>query len=151
MQVNVPHFWRLCSANASQNDIQMKILVNSIMKFLESSLLMGFNSKQRFSSVASKKIDKTLKENNYTNELVNFMRSRNKERFFFKESDISESARLTIIELKLNLNGDNNREIIELIEATERAGSLCTRIMGAGGGGFFVCWAPPKHKAINKC
>ena len=27
----------------------------------------------------------------------------------------------------------------QLIEATERAGSLCTRVMGAGGG--FVCWA----------
>ena len=30
------------------------------------------------------------------------------------------------------------------------AGSLCTRIMGAGGGGFFVCWAPKEiHNEIK--
>ena len=30
----------------------------------------------------------------------------------------------------------------------KRAGSLCTGIMGAGGGGFIICWAP-KHKHIE--
>ena len=53
---------------------------------------------------------------------------------------------------KLNYsNGDkSNYRTNELIEATETAGSLCTRIMGAGGGGFFVCWAPKhKHQAIK--
>ena len=46
------------------------------------------------------------------------------------------------------MNGDiKNRRINEIIDATESAGSLCTRLMGAGGGGFFVCWAPPeKHE-----
>ena len=40
---------------------------------------------------------------------------------------------------------------MELIEESEKAGSLCTRIMGAGGGGFFVCWAPEyRHKAIKE-
>ena len=39
---------------------------------------------------------------------------------------------------------------MELIEESEKAGSLCTRIMGAGGGGFFICWAPEyKHQAIK--
>ena len=42
------------------------------------------------------------------------------------------------------------RVIMELIEETEKAGSLCTRIMGAGGGGFFICWAPKyKHDSIK--
>ena len=49
-------------------------------------------------------------------------------------------------------NGDiENKRINEIIEATESAGSLCTRLMGAGGVGFFVCWAPPeKHEAIKQ-
>ena len=67
---------------------------------------------------------------------------------FGSEADINHHASLTkqSRELKLQLNGDKtNQRTNELIEATERAGSLCTRIMGASGGGFFVCWAP-KHK-----
>ena len=70
---------------------------------------------------------------------------------FGSESDINDHAFLTkqSRDLKLQLNGDKtNERTNELIEATERAGSLCTRIMGAGGGGFFVCWAP-KHKHQN--
>ena len=49
------------------------------------------------------------------------------------------------------MNQDNNNsELMDLIEETERAGSLCTRIMGAGGGGFFLCWAPEyKHQQIK--
>ena len=45
----------------------------------------------------------------------------------------------------------NNKRTNEIIEGTESAGSLCTRVMGAGGGGFFVCWAPPeRHEKIKK-
>ena len=40
--------------------------------------------------------------------------------------------------LKLSLNEDKNDPLLmELIEESEKAGSLCTRVMGAGGGGFF--------------
>ena len=66
---------------------------------------------------------------------------------FGSESDINDHASLTkqSRELKLQLNGDKtNERTNELIEATERAGSLCTRIMGAGGG-FFVAG----HLSIN--
>ena len=72
-------------------------------------------------------------------------------KLFGKELDIKEHAHLTKLsrDIKLSLNGDyKNSNIIELIEESERAGSLCTRIMGAGGGGFIICWAP-KHKHIE--
>ena len=47
-------------------------------------------------------------------------------------------------------NDQQNPQLMELIEESEKAGSLCTRIMGAGGGGFFVCWAPEyRHQAIK--
>ena len=72
---------------------------------------------------------------------------------FGKEADLQENARLTKMcrDIKLSINNDNkNQVLMELIEETERAGSLCTRIMGAGAGGFFVCWAPEyRHQAIK--
>ena len=52
---------------------------------------------------------------------------------------------------KIAISNDRlNPKLMELIEESEKAGSLCTRIMGAGGGGFFVCWAPEyRHQAIK--
>ena len=61
------------------------------------------------------------------------------------KNDIDENAKLTKLcrEIKLSLNKDRlNPQLMEIIEESEKAGSLCTRIMGAGAGGFFVCWAP---------
>ena len=56
-----------------------------------------------------------------------------------------------IREIKMILNGDRDIEKIALIiDKTESSGSLCTRFMGAGGGGFFTCWAPKfAHKNIK--
>ena len=143
--------------NAGQKDIEIKrISVNSdYQEYIESSLLMGFTGKQRFSSIASKKIDKALRTSKNADKLQELHEISQKGiDSILKESDIFENARLTKLcrDIKLSLNGDiENKEITDLIEATENAGSLCTRIMGAGGGGFFVCWAPPeKHNEIKQ-
>ncbi len=143
--------------NAYKDNIQAKnLLVSSdYRKYIESSLLLGFTGKQRFSSLASKKIDKALRDDTYLSELQELHEISQKGiDSFLKEADILENARLTKLcrDIKLNLNGDKkDGEIIDLIESTEKAGSLCTRIMGAGGGGFFVCWAPPeKHETIKQ-
>ena len=73
---------------------------------------------------------------------------------FGKEADLQENAELTKLcrDIKLSISNDQyNPQLMELIEESEKAGSLCTRIMGAGGGGFFVCWAPEyRHKAIKE-
>lgn len=122
------------------------------IKYISDNLLMGFDGIERFSSVASSKISQSIedgKSDNLLSELLSI--SDEGIKAFGAEADINVHASLTAEsrDIKLHLNGDRcNLRTNELIEATERAGSLCTRIMGAGGGGFFVCWAP-KHKHEN--
>jgi len=122
--------------------------------YIESSLLMGFTGRQRFSSVASKKVDNALKSDKYLRKLEELHEISQKGiDAFGKEADIQENAKLTKAcrDIKLSINEDKfDPGLMELIEESERAGSLCTRIMGAGGGGFFVCWAPEyKHEEIK--
>ena len=52
----------------------------------------------------------------------------------------------------MSINGDwKNNRVQDIIARTEEAGSQCTRILGAGGGGFFICWAPKKmHERIKE-
>ena len=125
------------------------------VKYITSSLLLGFDGIDRFSGVASAEVTKFIeKDNNF--ELMkelSQMSDRGIE-LFGEEADIKEHANLTksIRNIKLIMNGDiNNKRTNEIIEGTESAGSLCTRVMGAGGGGFFVCWAPQeRHEKIKK-
>ena len=110
--------------------------------------------KQRFSSLASKKVNKALQSENYLNKLEELHEISQKGiEAIGRESDIRENALLTkeCRDIKLSLNEDKNDPLLmELIEESEKAGSLCTRIMGAGGGGFFICWAPKyKHESIK--
>ena len=99
-------------------------------------------------------MDKSLKSNHNLEKLNELQEISQKGiEAFGKEADLQENAKLTKIcrDIKLSINNDNqNPVLMELIEETERAGSLCTRIMGAGAGGFFVCWAPEyRHQAIK--
>tara|TARA_Y100001970_G_scaffold288315_1_gene415265 strand:- start:358 stop:1344 length:987 start_codon:yes stop_codon:yes gene_type:complete len=130
------------------------LVTKEYQKYIESNLLMGFTGIQRYSSVSSKKVKNALEnESNYQrlNELHEITTKGIEA--FGNEADISENAKLTKLcrDIKLSMNQDRmNPELMELIKETERAGSLCTRIMGAGGGGFFLCWAPKeKHKDIK--
>ncbi len=127
----------------------------SYQNYIESSLLMGFTGVQRFSSLASTKVNKALQQKQNESKLKELSDITKKAiEAFGQESDIEENAHYTKLsrDIKLSINGDHkNSQILELIEATEKAGSLCTRIMGAGGGGFFICWAPEdKHEIIKK-
>lgn len=122
--------------------------------YITESLIMGFDGVERFSGEASKRVTSSLKVSKNM-EIASILSDLSVAgiKAFGDESDITEHARLTkeSRDLKLQLNGDYlNTKTNELIESTERAGSLCTRVMGAGGGGFFVCWAPPhRHQAIK--
>jgi len=117
--------------------------------YITENLLMGFDGIERFSAVASKQFTSAIvnkKHESLLYELADISDSGISA--FGAEADIQDHAILTkkSRDIKLHLNGDkNNKRTNELIEATEKAGSLCTRVMGAGGGGFFVCWAP-KHR-----
>ena len=123
-------------------------------EYIESSLLMGFTGIQRYSQLASERVNKSLiTEANLEklNELQEI--SQKGIEAFGNEADLQENAHLTKLsrDIKLSINNDKyNPRLMELIEESERAGSLCTRIMGAGAGGFFVCWAPEyRHQAIK--
>ena len=124
------------------------------LNYICENTLLGFDGNERFSGDSSIKIKKNIKERNKTSimEELALLSEKGIEEFG-NEADIKEHAELTkkIRDIKLILNGDIcNRRTNEIIETTERAGSLCTRVMGAGGGGFFVCWAPRnKHDQIK--
>tara|TARA_Y100001978_G_scaffold200888_1_gene218075 strand:- start:238 stop:1224 length:987 start_codon:yes stop_codon:yes gene_type:complete len=130
------------------------LITEDYKKYIESSLLMGFTGKQRFSSTISFKINRELSNQINYEKLKNLNEiSKNGIKAFIKESEIMHHAEITKAsrDIKLAINGDfANKDIMELIEESERAGSLCTRVMGAGGGGFFICWAPRnKHTQIK--
>ena len=141
---------------ANQQSINPRKFVTrpEYINYVTENLLMGFDGVERFSSVASEQVSRKISDGSHE-QILNELASISNAGIdaFGSEADINDHAMLTkqSRELKLQLNGDkSNYRTNELIEATETAGSLCTRIMGAGGGGFFVCWAPKhKHQAIK--
>ena len=149
-------FGGLVHITADKEGIKPKrfLIRKEYQKYIESSLLMGFTGRSRFSSVASKKVDVALKTDGNIKKLEELHEISQKGiEAFGNEADIQENALLTreCRNIKLALNQDyGDPMLMELIEESEKAGSLCTRIMGAGGGGFFLCWAPEyKHEAIK--
>jgi D-glycero-alpha-D-manno-heptose-7-phosphate kinase len=142
-------------ANSSGVSPREFITTKDYRNYFESHTLMGFDGLPRFSG-------------KYAKQTVSSILSSQKRRqlealsdlsiagitAFARESDISEHASITreAREIKNELNNEiYNKRSNEIIQETERAGSLCTRFMGAGGGGFFVCYAPPhKHNAIKE-
>ena len=117
--------------------------------YISSSLLMGFDGIERNSQICSSKISNNVSRQSNDDLMQNISELSNAGiDAFSKEADISTHATITkkCRDLKVKLNGEeNNIRQNEIIRKTEMAGSLCTRLMGAGGGGFFVCWAPKKY------
>jgi len=150
-------FGGLVYIEASASSIMPRKFVSrpEYINYIESNLLMGFDGIERFSSIASSRTSQSIetgKNDHLLEELMSITDAGIKA--FGEEADIDVHASLTAQsrDIKLELNGDKcNRRTNELIQATERAGSACTRVMGAGGGGFFVCWAPKhKHESIKQ-
>ena len=150
-------FGGLVLIDADRQAVQPRKFVtrSDYVEYISQNLLMGFDGIQRYSSLASTKISQSISSNEYGDLLAELAHvSEAGIAAFGQEADINHHAELTKAsrDIKLHLNGDKNHDRTkELIEATERAGSLCTRVMGAGGGGFFACWAPKyKHELIKQ-
>ena len=114
------------------------------INYICDNMLLGFDGVERYSGESSEKITRKI-EGQENDSILNELAVISNEgiNVFGKEGDINQHAYLTkqSRDLKISLNPQgNNERTQQLIEATERAGSLCTRVMGAGGGGFFVCW-----------
>lgn len=122
--------------------------------YLQDNLLMGFDGISRNSQVAAKNVVASISEVK-KKELFLELADLNAQgvEFFSSQESIEKHALITkkIRDIKLQLNGDRNIDKInKIIVSTEAAGSLCTRFMGAGGGGFFICWAPKcQHEDIK--
>ena len=143
-------FGGLTLIDADSNGIRPRkfIVRKDYIDYIMDGLLLGFNGTHRFSGTAAQKTSSSIKSSKYDhllNELSDLSLSGISA--FSNEADLNHHAAITseARNIKKVLNGDNDSsDINDLIECTEKAGSLCTRVMGAGGGGFVLCWAP-KH------
>ena len=116
------------------------------LNYLQDNLLMGFDGISRSSQVAAKNVVASISEQEKQDLFLELahLNSQGVD-LFSSQASIEKHSLITkkIRDIKLQLNGDSEFDKINrIIYSTEAAGSLCTRFMGAGGGGFFVCWAP---------
>ena len=124
------------------------------LSYLQNNLVMGFDGISRNSQVAAKNVVTSISEKEKHEMLLELadLNSQGVD-LFSSQENINKHASITkkIRDIKLQLNGDRNIDKInKIIFDTEDSGSLCTRFMGAGGGGFFICWAPkPRHEEIK--
>lgn len=149
-------FGGLVLIDADSSGIRPRKFITSsdYLNYITSNLLLGFDGIERFSTIASSKVVSSIESSNKVsllNEL--FSISCDAIDLFGKQADISTLSHYTKLsrEIKHELNGDtSNSRLHQIISATESAGSLCTRGIGAGGGGFFLCWAPSyRHEEIK--
>ena len=141
-------------ANSSGISPRVFITSNDYIEYFESHVLLGFDGLPRFSGDYSTKTVSSILSPEKDRHLLELSEiSAAGISAFARESDIAEHAQITkeARNIKNDLNSEkNNIRSNQIIEKTEAAGSLCTRFMGAGGGGFFVCYAPPhRHEAIK--
>ena len=136
----------IIEANGSKVSPRRFITTKEYENYISSSLLMGFDGIERNSQIFSSKISNNVSMEKNVDLMQSLADLSNAGiDAFSNEADINTHALITkrCRDLKLKLNGeDDNIRQNEIIQKTEMAGSLCTRLMGAGGGGFFVCWAP---------
>ena len=119
------------------------------LNYIQDNLLMGFDGISRSSQVAAKNVISSISKQE-KQELFLELADLNAQgiEYFSSQESIENHSIITkkIRDIKLLLNGDRDIDKInKIIFDTEAAGSLCTRFMGAGGGGFFICWAPKCH------
>lgn len=128
---------------------------NEYKQYLESNLLIGFSGRSRFSSFKANKIVNIISKNEKEELMIELQDLSEKGIVAFqKQEDIYSHSKLTkrIRDIKMELNSDNDDPFLQnIISKTETAGSRCTRFIGAGGGGFFLCWAPEScHNQIKE-
>ena len=128
---------------------------NDYKEYLESNLLIGFSGRSRLSSLKANKIVNAISKNEKEELMIELQDlSENGIVAFQKQEDINSHSKLTkrIRDIKMELNSDDDDPFLQnIISKTEIAGSRCTRFIGAGGGGFFLCWAPKScHNQIKE-
>lgn len=132
--------------------IEPLILPAEYEESLEKHLLLGFTGVSRTASdLASAQIQQIQKKQTRMDEILSI--ARRGLALFQKRADFPEIGKLLheswLVKSRL-AEGVSNPELEAMYQAAMRAGAFGGKLMGAGGGGFFMFLAPPeKHLQIQ--
>ncbi len=125
------------------------IISPEYINHLESNLLLAFTGLTRFSTeVAAKQIENIEKGSieNKMSEIYDI--AKESLTLLTEEGDLAKLGKLShdTWEIKRTLSDSiTNPEIDEIYSTAIRNGATGGRLLGAGGGGFFMFWAPPEY------
>ena len=127
------------------------------LKEMEDHILLGFSGKSRIAEVqARKQVERIGKNKSYLNEISDVANVGI--RYIINEDEIEKVASMlkATWNFKKHLTDDlTNKKLDYIFDLSEKNGSLGGKLMGAGGGGFFVFVVPPekqeKFKQALKC
>ena len=145
----------MIEANKDELKPRTFIIDKEYRQYIRDNLIIGFDGIERYSGIASKKITEKIRSKSMEDSMeeLSLLSERGIDLFSNKAS-AQELADCTkkIRDIKMLINGDcDNERVMDIIKETEKAGSRCTRLLGAGGGGFFICWAPKEvHQKIKE-
>jgi D-glycero-alpha-D-manno-heptose-7-phosphate kinase len=134
-------------------DVRPIVISNSRKLLLQEHLMLFFTGISRFSSdIAARQVEATRSK---TKDLLEMKRLvDDAENILINSGDISEFGRLLDYtwRLKRGLTSAVSTEYIDsLYERAKTAGALGGKLLGSGGGGFLLFFAPPdRHVSIRK-
>lgn len=117
-----------------------KIENQNFFKKLNKNLVLLFTKQQRYSSAIAKKFIKNLTKNkkNEINEILECVKIAKK---IIKKNQLNEFARLLDYSWKIKKNlhqSISNKNLDEIYDLAIKNGALGGKILGAGGGGFYL-------------
>lgn len=140
--------------NAEGYDVLPVIISPERKKQLNSNLMMFFTGFTRFSSDVQKANQITAGEKRAQLQEMLFLVDAAENVLSDKYADLDEFGRLLDVTWKLKRQTGSNistNNIDTLYEAAMRAGALGGKLLGAGGGGFFVFYVPQdKQNAVRE-
>lgn len=143
----------LSGANMNVRDLRIP---DSYVLELEDHIMLGFSGISRLSEVQAKKQVDSIKEGKSVQTLEAMQKLTNEAlRVFEKESNVSIKDIGLLLQEQWNYkktltDSVSNDDINSTYEAAINAGAYGGKLMGAGGGGFFMFLAPPEaHQKIK--
>jgi D-glycero-alpha-D-manno-heptose-7-phosphate kinase len=129
------------------------ILPPDYLKALEDHILLGFTGQTRIASaLAGEQIARIKQGTSNIHEIHEI--AKEAAELFQKKADLAQIGELLDRTWKVKRSLSNNvsdAEMDDLYEAGRRAGAYGGKLLGAGGGGFFMFLAPPyRHEQIRK-
>jgi D-glycero-alpha-D-manno-heptose-7-phosphate kinase len=133
-------------------EVRPMILPPDYLKKFEDHILLGFTGLTRFSTNVAGKHIASIENGTSSMEEIHSLARQGIEALS-AQADFSEIGRL--LEdgwhiKKSNADGVSNKDMDDLYQTARKAGAFGGKLLGAGGGGFFMFLAPPEtHKKIK--